>query len=71
MDFGQMTVEPTNRRRKSKRPDDIKLDGEHLEEITCYKYFGVKLDHELNFKQHVNSIIKNVAGKISNMQKMR
>lgn len=44
----------------------VLLDGVRLEEVQCYKYLGVKIDSDHNFKTHVNGIIKNVASKVHN-----
>lgn len=40
------------------------MNGVELENVTSYKYLGVILDVNLNFKQHVNQIIRNVSHKI-------
>lgn len=47
------------------------VNGTILEDVTEYKYLGLKVDNKLNYKVHVNLIIQNVAGKISNLNRIK
>lgn len=64
-----MTVEPTRQVRESKM--DISMGGKMLDEVSIYRYLGVKIDSSLTFKTHVNGIIKNVSHKIYQLGKIR
>lgn len=64
-----MTVEPTTRRKCAK--GDIIVGNQVLEEVTVYKYLGVHVDCDLNFKSHIKGVIKNVAHKVSLLSKIR
>lgn len=65
-----MTIQPRVRG-LLKLKNDIKLNGVLLEEVMDYKYLGLKIDNKLSFKVHINTIIKNVAGKISNLNRIK
>lgn len=47
------------------------MDKTPVEEVTIYKYLGVKIDNELNFKGHINGVISNVAYKIKLLYNLR
>lgn len=64
-----MTVFPTTRSKPLPK-NNLYLGGELLEKVPVYRYLGVKLDKELNFKIHINTIIKNVSRKLYNLSKM-
>lgn len=64
-------LQPTCRRNKKLPKNDMNLNSIPLEEVSTYKYLGLKIDFELNFKTHINGIIKNVANKINIMYKLR
>lgn len=68
-----MTLQPTCRRKKmgKQQKNDIQLNSVLLEEVTSYKYLGVTIDVDLNFKKHINGLIKNVAHKINTMYRIR
>lgn len=65
-----MTIQPHNRKSLNIK-NDIKLNDTILEDVSDYKYLGLKIDNKLNYKVHVNSIIRNVAGKISNLNRIK
>lgn len=44
---------------------DIKIENEHMESVGVIKYLGVMIDKHLNFKDHVNYIIKKIAKKVN------
>lgn len=68
-----MTICPTVRasRRRSEPYPPIKMAEVTLEEVSVYKYLGLYIDSELNFKTHMNMITKNVAHKIYLLAKLK
>lgn len=65
--------------KKMKRADRACSEGElevymgptKLEQVKTYKYLGVTIDKDLNFKQHLKQVIKNCAQKIYVLGKIR
>jgi hypothetical protein len=40
------------------------IDNEQMEEWNSIKYLGVQIDNKLNFKEHLDMIVKKIAKKI-------
>ena len=56
----------------SKLPEfEIKYDGTPLQNVTSYKYLGMTMDNQLNYKLHINKVISSVSGKLKQFQRMR
>lgn len=64
-----MSIGPTVRR--SKADADISMCGVMLDEISCYKHLGVKIDCNLDFKAHTKGILKNVSHKVYLLGRIR
>lgn len=64
-----MSIEPSVRTKKAEA--DIAMCGVVLDEISVYKYLGVRLDHRLDFKTHTKGILKNISHKIYLLGKIK
>ena len=49
----------------------LRFDGSPLQQVLTYKYLGMTLDNQLNFKAHVNKVIASVSRKLKQFQRMR
>ena len=49
----------------------LRIDGEQLQMVPSFKYLGLILDSTLNFTQHIASVIKNIAFKMSLLAKIK
>ena len=47
-----------------KKYEKITLDGTQLVRASSYKYLGVKIDQNLNYSQHINTLAKTINLKI-------
>ena len=43
---------------------DLKMDGQTLDRVHCYKYLGISIDDNLNFNKHVQDMNKIVTHKL-------
>ena len=50
---------------------DLLIDNTPLQRVTTYKYLGILLDTELNFKAHIDNIYKTAAHKTYILSKIR
>lgn len=72
-----MIINPGKRKRVDSDPEYREMDMEicmgltKLEHVKAYKYLGVTIDKDLNFKQHLKQVIKNCAHKIYVLGKIR
>ena len=48
----------TQNKIKKTNVQTMKIEGEALEVTTDYKYLGISLDENLNYKKHVKDIIR-------------
>ena len=53
------------------RQPNLTLNNESIEYITHYKYLGIELDNNLNYKLHANNVYNLVAHKIYLLSKIR
>ena len=53
------------------RQPNLTLNNESIEYITHYKYLGIELDNNLNYKLHANNVYNVVAHKIYLLSKIR
>jgi Reverse transcriptase (RNA-dependent DNA polymerase) len=53
----------TNKRLNATDRVILSIDGEQIEEVRSMKYLGVQIDSKLNFKEHLNLIVKKIAKK--------
>ena len=53
-----------NRRLKSFGSITLKIEEEDIEQVTSYKYLGVKINETLTWSDHVESIRKRVAQRL-------
>ena len=57
----------------SKREGGLKLNinGESLEQVSCFKYLGLWFDPSLNWKKHVDCISKKISQRIGVQARIR
>ena len=53
------------------QPYEIMLNEIPIQRVTSYKYLGITLDSQLNYKLHASKIIANASGKLKQFQRMR
>ena len=52
-------------------PFEVKVEGEVLKWVNCYKYLGITLDSQLNYNKHIQKIISGVSQKLKQFRHMR
>lgn len=50
---------------------DILIKGERIDIVTNFKYLGVTLDSNLNFKKHVKTMVKSIKYNLANFRQIR
>jgi hypothetical protein len=53
----------TSRRRNPSNSTTLSIDSEQIEEVKNLKYLGVQIDNKLDFKEHLNLVVKKIAKK--------
>ena len=56
---------------KNIHPFEINYQGTPIQKVMAYKYLGMTLDSQLNYKLHVTKMISSVSGKLKQFQRMR
>ena len=56
---------------KNLQPYEIVFQETPIQPVTSYKYLGMTLDNQLNYKLHVKKIISNVSSKLKQFRRMR
>ena len=49
---------------------NLKIGNKNIENSTCEKLLGVKVDNKLNFKEHLDGIIKKASRKVSTLSRI-
>ena len=53
------------------QPYEVTFQETPIQAVASYKYLGMTLDNQLNYKLHVKKIISNVSGKLKQFRRMR
>lgn len=65
-----MLINPKKKNRVTEAPE-LLMGDTRLESVNVYKYLGVLIDCELNFKDHIKQVIRNCAHKIYLLRRIR
>jgi len=49
---------------QNKKDFQVKMNSETLEKVTCFKYLGIWIDSDLDFKSHLSKVCKKLSSKI-------
>ena len=68
----KFNVSKTKDFRKNQRcSKPVYIKGEAVERVDTYRYLGVVFDSKLNWKENINSVLKNVNSRMYYMRKLR